>query len=123
MSAAVSADSSVALTGGEDGSLRLTSLVAGKVAGKLDGHTGSVEAAALPAQVPGTAVTCSMDGRLVVWDINSRSVRLECEHPEVCVCVSGCVRRHEDGAACMCVCVWVGACVAVPRKEHKRRAG
>ena len=46
------------------------------------GHTDSVEAVALSAVLPVSA-TASIDGKLLIWDNASLSVRGTCEHPEV----------------------------------------
>ena len=47
------------------------------------GHTDSVEAACMAHMLPFSA-TASVDGRLLIWDTASQSVRATCRHPEVC---------------------------------------
>lgn len=46
------------------------------------GHTDSVEAVALSAALP-VAATASIDGKVLIWDNATLSVRGTCEHPEV----------------------------------------
>ena len=46
------------------------------------GHTDSVEAVALSSVLP-VAATASIDGKLLIWDNATLSVRGTCEHPEV----------------------------------------
>ena len=46
------------------------------------GHTDSVEAVALSSALP-VAATASIDGKVLVWDNATLSVRGTCEHPEV----------------------------------------
>lgn len=46
------------------------------------GHTDSVEGVALSAVLP-VAVTGSIDGKMLVWDNASLTVRGTCDHPEV----------------------------------------
>ena len=47
------------------------------------GHTDSVEAVALSSVLP-VAATASIDGKVLIWDNATLSVRGTCEHPEVC---------------------------------------
>ena len=49
------------------------------MSGTLGGHRGSVEAVALQEALS-LALTASMDGRVIVWDLQTLSVRGECEH-------------------------------------------
>ena len=46
------------------------------------GHTDSVEAVALSSVLP-VAATASIDGKVLIWDNATLSVRGTCEHPEV----------------------------------------
>ena len=46
------------------------------------GHEDSVEAVALSAVLP-VAATASIDGKVLIWDNATLSVRGTCEHPEV----------------------------------------
>jgi WD40 repeat protein len=50
------------------------------------GHTDSVEAVALSSVLP-VAATASIDGKLLIWDNATLSVRGTCEHPEVRLCL------------------------------------
>lgn len=99
--AALSADGSLAVTGGEEGSLHLSNPTTGKALGALEGHIESVECVALPAQLPGVAVSCSLDGRLMVWDVPTRGMRVECKHPQQVVRFA--VHPTEPVAATACL--------------------
>lgn len=54
------------------------------------GHTDSVEAVALSSVLP-VAATASIDGKMLIWDNASLTVRGTCEHPEVSLPSSACV--------------------------------
>ena len=66
------------------------------------GHTDSVEAVALSSALP-VAATASIDGKVLVWDNATLSVRGTCEHPEVMV-TSACtvVGAQLRAPACHC---------------------
>jgi hypothetical protein len=46
------------------------------------GHEDSVEAVGLSQHLP-LAASCSLDGKLLIWDCGTLSQRLACEHPTV----------------------------------------
>ena len=73
----------VVLTGGEDGTARLSNVAnGGRVVATLDpaAHTDSVEAVAFgPPSLPLLA-TAGMDGKLILWDSGSLAPRVVCEH-------------------------------------------
>mmetsp|Transcript_35280 Transcript_35280/g.48973 ORF Transcript_35280/g.48973 Transcript_35280/m.48973 type:complete len:418 (+) Transcript_35280:412-1665(+) len=75
-----SGSSGLVLSGSEDFTARLCTLVGGKVKGTLQGHTDSVECVKLgPAgQASSWAATGSMDGNLMVWDLQSLQARTTC---------------------------------------------
>jgi len=50
------------------------------------GHTDSIEAVALSSVLP-VAATASIDGKVLIWDNATLSVRGTCEHPEVRLCL------------------------------------
>lgn len=83
-SVAISADSTVAITGSEDMTAKISNIHTGKVLGTFVGHTDSVEAVALSCVLP-VAATASIDGKLLIWDNATLSVRGTCEHPEAVV--------------------------------------
>lgn len=76
-------DSTLVLTGSEDGSAKLVSIESGRVIASFEGHDEgcSIEAVHF---VPSLSViaTAGLDGKLIIWDINSRSQRAICQHPE-----------------------------------------
>ena len=81
----------VVLTGGEDGTARLSNVAgAGRVVGTLDpaAHTDSVEAVAFgPPSLPLLA-SAGMDGKLILWDAGSLAPRVVCEHgPDGVTCL------------------------------------
>ncbi|KAL3132557.1 hypothetical protein ABBQ32_009096 [Trebouxia sp. C0010 RCD-2024] len=80
----ISADSTVVITGSEDMTAKISNLHTGKVLGTFQGHTDSVEAVALSAALP-VAATASIDGKVLIWDNATLSVRGTCEHPEAVV--------------------------------------
>ena len=72
-----------ALSGAEAGTIRLVSLESGKVLGSLDKHIDGSSVEDIVYLVgDGIAASAGMDGNLVVWDLASLSVRVECQHPE-----------------------------------------
>ena len=68
-----------ALTGSQDGTVKLVSLASGKVAATLAGHSASVEAAALCDCAP-YAASGGQDGVALVWDLHTASIRSTCGH-------------------------------------------
>jgi WD40 repeat protein len=82
-SMAIHPNSLTALSGAEAGTLKLVSLESGKVLGSLDKHMdGSSVESIVYLPDPVMAASAGMDGNLVVWDMASLSVRVECLHPE-----------------------------------------
>ncbi|EFJ16805.1 hypothetical protein SELMODRAFT_116037 [Selaginella moellendorffii] len=83
---AVGRDSSIALTGSADGSVCLVNIQSGRVLGTLSGHTQAIEAIALsPRCSPAflsLAATGGRDKKLIVWDLQTLSVRLTCDHQD-----------------------------------------
>lgn len=66
-------------SGSEDGSAKLVSSVTGKVAVSLAGHSDSVECIRFCDVLP-YAATGSVDGTLIVWDVQTASERQRCDH-------------------------------------------
>ena len=62
----------------------------------MSGHTDSVEAARMAHMLPLIA-TAGVDGKLIIWDTASLSVRATCQHPEVCSSTPSC---QPAGSAC-----------------------
>ncbi|CAL8460523.1 g52 [Coccomyxa elongata] len=116
----VHADSSIVLTGAEDGSACLTNIQTGRLLGRLAGHTDSIEAVRMSSSMPYSA-TGSVDGNLIIWDNTSLSVRSTCMHPEAVVmlvlhpsqplvytaCLDG-VARCWDARTGTCTQQWTG---------------
>jgi len=105
----------MAMTGGEDATSRLVSLATGKVVGALRGHQDSVECVGLCDGLP-FALSGSLDGTAILWDVHSLSVRHTCAHeaavtslrwvPGTCTFYSGCgggKLRLWDGRTGLCV--------------------
>ncbi|KAK9809865.1 hypothetical protein WJX72_000577 [[Myrmecia] bisecta] len=78
---AVHPDSTVAISGAEDGSVCVSNIHTGRVVGTLTGHDDSVETASF-SHVQPVAVTGSVDGKLIIWDIATLTSRGVCSHPE-----------------------------------------
>eukprot|EP00891_Asterochloris_glomerata_P000841 jgi/Astpho2/841/e_gw1.00016.344.1_t len=97
---AISADSSIAITGSEDHTARISNIQSGRILGTLTGHQDSVEAVALSSVLPLSA-TGSIDGKLMIWDNASLSVRGTCPHPEAVVDV----RCHPTKALVFTACL------------------
>ena len=49
----------------------------------VSGHTDSVEAVRIARMLP-LCASAGVDGKLLIWDTASLSVRAACQHPEVC---------------------------------------
>src|SRR5207344_2707268 len=70
---AISADGTRAVSGGDDGTVKVWDLTTGTATATLEGHTGSVWGVAISAD--GTrAVSASADATVKVWDIATRDV-------------------------------------------------
>jgi ribosome assembly protein SQT1 len=82
----------VVLSGGEDGTGRLSNIATGRVVGALGAggeHTDSVEAVALGPPALPVLATAGMDGKLVLWDAGTLAPRLTCEHgPDGITCLA-----------------------------------
>lgn len=76
-------DGNTAITGGDDGLVCVTNLAAGRAALQLKGHADSVVAVAYCASMPSMAASAGADGKLIVWDVPTGTVRaaLECGAP------------------------------------------
>jgi len=74
-------DSSLVLTGGEDGASFLININTGKVMGKLVSHTKSIECVGFSSTNP-FAVTGGLDHNLIVWDLYTIQPRLTCKHDD-----------------------------------------
>ncbi|KAJ9533174.1 WD40-repeat-containing domain protein [Haematococcus lacustris] len=83
---AVHADSSLVLTGAEDGSVRICNInlaTQNKVVAALHWHEESVEAVGWSKHLP-LAASGGVDGCLRVWDYNQTAAeRAKCQHPDV----------------------------------------
>src|SRR5207247_9691666 len=68
----VSADAKLLLTGGEDKTMRLWDLEAGKEVRRFEGHEGKVRAVAFSADGKQAASGCVLgDANLRVWDVET----------------------------------------------------
>ncbi|KAG4990621.1 hypothetical protein JHK87_024078 [Glycine soja] len=92
---AISSNSTLALTGSEDGSAYIVKIDGGKVIDFVASHPDSIECVGFSPS-DSLAAIGGMDQRLVVWDIQHFLSRATCD--------------HEGGVTCM---TWVGSsCVA-----------
>ncbi|ONH90355.1 hypothetical protein PRUPE_8G049100 [Prunus persica] len=87
---AISSDSTLAVTGCEDGSIHVVNIVTGKVVSSLPSHSDSVECIELAPSFPWAAIG-SMDNKLIIWDLQHSLARSTCD--------------HEDGVTCL---TWLG---------------
>ncbi|MEW5307991.1 MAG: hypothetical protein WDW36_010356 [Sanguina aurantia] len=106
---AIHTDCATAMTGAQDGSVRLCNLHTGRVVGTLVGHEESVEAVGFSPHVPQLAASAGVDGKLIIWDLNTLTERGVCQHPDVITgmtwhptlphvftaCLDGMVRRWD----------------------------
>lgn len=121
-SLAVNPDSTIVLTGSEDGTAKVISIEGGRVVASLEGHDEgfSVEAVAFLPGLP-LALTAGLDGKLVIWDLGTFTPRATCQHPEgitriVChpwapFVVTGCIDgsvRCWDARTGACTQTWHG---------------
>ena len=70
---------------------------------KLTGHAESVEGVSFCA-APGALQLCAsgaVDGQLIVWDLNTRQMRLQCAHPETITAVHFDAATTQLFTACM----------------------
>ena len=85
------ADSITILTGAEDGSVCISSAATGKVLAPLNTgrvtHSDAVEAAAFCSSNASLCASASLDGKAIIWDLNTQAHR-------------GCL-EHKDGLTCM----------------------
>mmetsp|Transcript_2064 Transcript_2064/g.7645 ORF Transcript_2064/g.7645 Transcript_2064/m.7645 type:complete len:424 (-) Transcript_2064:521-1792(-) len=77
----ISQDSTVAITGAVDGSVRLANIQTGRVLGKLEGHTDSVETVGFSNKLP-LCATGGLDHKLCIWDLHTLTLRGSKEHPD-----------------------------------------
>ncbi|KAG5006141.1 hypothetical protein JHK85_024683 [Glycine max] len=92
---AISSNSTLALTGSEDGSAYIVKIDGGKVIDFVASHPDSIECVGFSPS-DSLAAIGGMDQRLVIWDIQHFLSRATCD--------------HEGGVTCM---TWVGSsCVA-----------
>ncbi|CAL9020703.1 unnamed protein product [Prunus brigantina] len=87
---AISSDSTLAVTGCEDGSIHVVNIVTGKVVSSLPSHSDSVECIELAPSSPWAAIG-GMDNKLIIWDLQHSLARSTCD--------------HEDGVTCL---TWLG---------------
>lgn len=77
----ISQDSTVTLTGAVDGTVRLANIQTGRLLGKLEGHTDSVETVGFSNTLP-LCATGGLDNKLSIWDLNTLTLRGSAEHPD-----------------------------------------
>eukprot|EP00339_Tiarina_fusa_P018572 CAMPEP_0117024556 /NCGR_PEP_ID=MMETSP0472-20121206/18222_1 /TAXON_ID=693140 ORGANISM="Tiarina fusus, Strain LIS" /NCGR_SAMPLE_ID=MMETSP0472 /ASSEMBLY_ACC=CAM_ASM_000603 /LENGTH=404 /DNA_ID=CAMNT_0004731015 /DNA_START=24 /DNA_END=1238 /DNA_ORIENTATION=+ len=65
---------SVILSGAENGTLRLSNYISGKILSKYENHEDSVESVQFSSVLP-IFTSASLDGLLKVWDLNSGQLR------------------------------------------------
>ncbi|BBH09039.1 transducin family protein / WD-40 repeat family protein [Prunus dulcis] len=83
---AISSDSTLAVTGCEDGSIHVVNIVTGKVVSSLPSHSDSVECIELAPSFPWAAIG-SMDNKLIIWDLQHSLARSTCDHESYVVLV------------------------------------
>ncbi|KAH9542366.1 hypothetical protein CY35_13G001800 [Sphagnum magellanicum] len=77
----ISSDSTIAITGSTDTNACLINIQTGRVAGALTEHTKSVETTGFADGLPMVA-TGGMEGKLIIWDLQTLSARATCEHED-----------------------------------------
>ncbi|KAE9449585.1 hypothetical protein C3L33_18516, partial [Rhododendron williamsianum] len=82
----ITSDSTLALTGSEDGSVHIVNITTGRVVSSLNAHLDSIEGVGLAKSFP-LAATGGVDHKLVVWDLQHSSPRCICEHEDVVTCL------------------------------------
>eukprot|EP01113_Clastostelium_recurvatum_P034708 TRINITY_DN4742_c0_g1_i2.p1 TRINITY_DN4742_c0_g1~~TRINITY_DN4742_c0_g1_i2.p1 ORF type:complete len:409 (-),score=107.87 TRINITY_DN4742_c0_g1_i2:95-1321(-) len=78
ISLAIKDDSSLAITGGEDGLVCISNLNSYKAVGALRGHDKPVETVTFGLPHSAYAASGSLDGSVRVWDLNTMQQRLVC---------------------------------------------
>jgi len=67
------------LTGSQDGTACFANIDNGKVLAKYEGHEDSVEGVGFCKNLK-LGATCSLDGKLKIWDLNTQQCRTTCDH-------------------------------------------
>lgn len=88
---AINFDNQLVLTGSQDASARLIHIGNGKIIGKLESHSESVEAVAFCQAMP-LMVTGDVDGTIHIWDTAAMRVRHSVKHD-----VSNCREMSSKG--------------------------
>ncbi|CAM8891639.1 unnamed protein product [Rhodiola kirilowii] len=93
---AASADSSLAITGSNDGSVHIVNINTGKVVTSLishmdpahteTAHSDSVECVGFAPSSP-WAATGGLDNKLIIWDLDHSVPRSICDHPDGVTCL------------------------------------
>ena len=77
----ISNDSHLAITGSTDTKACLVNIQSGIPVATLTGHLDSIQCATfLYGAISNLATTCALDGRLIVWDVQTSTIRNICEH-------------------------------------------
>jgi ribosome assembly protein SQT1 len=97
---AFSADSTVLVTGGVEGSVVMSNIASGKPVAQVKEHTDSIEAVAFAHGLP-LVVSASMDGKVIIWDIGAASMRGVCELPDGVVALAMQHRGPLFASACI----------------------
>ncbi|KAL3843314.1 hypothetical protein ACJIZ3_000717 [Penstemon smallii] len=82
---AITSDSSLALTGSQDGSVHMVNISTGQVVTSLTAHTDSVECAVFAASArrdKWRAATAGLDKKLIIWDSQQPDPWCTCDHEE-----------------------------------------
>lgn len=77
----ISSDSTLVVSGSTDGSVHVVNIKNGKVVGSLVGHSGSIECVGFSPSLTWVA-TGGMDKKLMIWELQSSSLRCTCQHEE-----------------------------------------
>ncbi|KAI8929856.1 WD40-repeat-containing domain protein [Entophlyctis helioformis] len=80
-SIAVNRDSSLVLTGAQDGTARIVHSGTGKILASFDSHEGSVEAVGF-SNVSSFAATGAVDGKVCIWDTTTMRLRHTVSHED-----------------------------------------
>lgn len=78
---AISNDSTIALTGSTDNNACIVNIQTGRVHGTLAEHSKSVESVGFSSGL-NLVATGAMDGKLIIWDLQTLQSRCTCEHED-----------------------------------------
>ncbi|KAJ8331878.1 60S ribosomal subunit assembly or modification protein [Batrachochytrium dendrobatidis] len=117
---AIKSDSSLAISAGQDGSVRLLHIGNGRILAALDSHQESVETVDFSDFLPYVS-TGSIDGKIHTWDITTLRIRHTVQHDDAVIklqwhksmpyftsCSADMTIRTWDGRSGECLKIWRG---------------